>query len=472
MKVKLPVKSGIARVPMVMQMENVECGAAALCMILAYYGKWVSLFEMRDLVGISRDGAKLSSLVKAGRSFGMTVTGRRGEVEDFFRNATFPCIVHWQFNHFCVCCGRRGKYVYFNDPARGEVKLTLDEFDEGFTGVYVCMAPGEGFVPGGRQKSIWEYVRENLKGAKAAILFVGIATLVMSLAGAMMPALTRVFVDRVLSGRSPSWATGITALMVILCIVMLVTGWTQSVYQMKLFGLLGIKSGTRYMWHVFHLPQQFFFQRNPGDLQQNEAATQVIAQIIINQVVPLAINTVMMVYYAVVMLLYSRVLAFMGFAVIAVNLLLSAYLFRKKINIIRGMRKSVGKMMSTSMSAVGMNDTIKASGAENAYFCRWSRYQADVCDENARFEKETQIWGSIPMILIKLSGILVLCGGICFVIQGHFTAGMVMAFQSYMTAFMNPAQQTVGIAQRLQEMRADMERIEDTNTSSHKENLT
>ena len=148
-------------------------------------------------------------------------------------------------------------------------------------------------------------MRENLKGAKAAILFVGIATLVMSLAGAMMPALTRVFVYRVLSGRSPSWATGITVLMAILCIVMLVTGWTQSVYQMKLFGLLGIKSGTRYMWHVFHLPQQFFFQRNPGDLQQNEAATQVIAQIIIKQIVPLAINTVMMVYYAVVMLLYS-----------------------------------------------------------------------------------------------------------------------------------------------------------------------
>ena len=462
MKVKSPKSKGIVKVPMVMQMESTECGAACLCMVLAYYGKWVSLPEMRDLTGVSRDGVKMSSLAKVGRSFGLEAQGYHNELDVFFATATFPCIVHWGFDHFMVCCGKRGRFVYLNDPSKGKMKVPLEVFDDYFTGVYICYAPTESFEPGGKPKSMWGYVRENLKDAKSTLLFVGIATLVTSLVGALMPALTRVYVDRVLSGRSPSWMLSILILMIIICMVMLAVGWAQAVYQMKLFGLLGIKSSTRYMWHLFHLPQKFFSQRLPGDLQQNEAATQDIAKTFINQIVPLVINSIMMIYYAVVMILYSWPLALIGFAVIAVDMFFSRYLSQRRINIVRGMKRSLSKMLSSTMAAVGMIDTIKASGAENAYFSKWSGYQANYSDENVTMEKDTQILGSIPGILIQISSIVVLCGGVFLVLQGKFTAGMVMAFQSYLTAFMNPAQQMIAKQQQIQEMRTDIERIEDT----------
>ena len=462
MRIKSPKTKGVAKVPVVIQMEAMECGAASLCMILAYYGRWVALSEMRDLVGISRDGTKLSSMSKVARSFGLTATAHSTDVEGLFKNASFPCIIHWQFRHFMVCCGRRGKNVYINDPAKGMIKMSIEEFDNGFTGIYADYAPTESFEPGGREKSIWEYAKENLTDAKSTIVFVGLASIVTALTGAMMPALTRVFVDRVLSGQSNSWIGPLITLMIIVCLIMLMVGWVQAVFQMKLFGLLGIKSCTRYMWHMLHMPQQFFFQRQPGDLQQNEAATEGIAKTFINQIVPLVINTIMMIYYAVVMIMYSWVLALIGFAIVAVNLALSRYLANRKINTVRGMKKANGKMMSSSMAAIGMIETIKASGAENVYFNKWSGFQASVSDENVKIEKDNQILGSIPGILIKILSIVILCGGVYFVLEGHFTVGMVIAFQSYLTAFIGPAQQMIGMQQEIQEMRTDMERIEDT----------
>ena len=458
---KKPIKKGVAAVPVIMQMEAMECGAASLCMILAYYGRWVPISEMRDLVGISRDGSKMYTLAKVAESMGLNAAGYTGELNQFFHQATYPCIVHWQFTHYMVVCGKVGNKVIVNDPARGRTILSVEEFDEGFTGVFLCCAPTEKFTRGGKQKSIGAYINDNLKDAKSTIVFVSVATLVTALTGALMPPLTRVFVDRVLTGRSPSWGMPLTGLMILVCLTMLAVGWVRAVYEMKLYGLLGIKSTTRYMWHLFHLPTRFFFQRQPGDLKQNEAATATIAQTIIQLLIPLMINTVMMIYYACIMMMYSWKLALIGFVIIAINLCLSKYISGRRINASRSLSREKAKMISSSMAAVSMIETIKASGAENTYFGKWSGYQANVGARNAEINRTTNILGSIPGFLINISSILILCGGVFFVLQGQFTVGMVMAFQSYLTAFMNPAQQMLGTQQQIQEMRTEMERIED-----------
>ena len=160
-----PKTKGVVRVPVVMQMEAMECGAACLAMVLAYYGKWVPLSQLRKLCGISRDGAKLSTVAKTARMMGMNAQGYRYETEEFFENASYPCIVHWRFTHFVVVCGRRGSTVYINDPGSGSEKITLEEFDEAFTGICLQLSPGEDFEPSGRPRSMASYLRENLKEA-------------------------------------------------------------------------------------------------------------------------------------------------------------------------------------------------------------------------------------------------------------------------------------------------------------------
>ena len=230
---------------------------------------------------------------------------------------------------------------------------------------------------------------------------------------------------------------------------------------MRLFGVLGIRASSRYMWHIFHLPSEFFFQRQPGDLQQNEEANRQISETLILRIVPLITGLVMMLFYAFAMIRYSLFLSAIGFLVVAVDLFLTRYIAARRINILRVMKRDRGKLMTSSMAGVHMIETIKASGAENAYFGRWAGYQANVNEQNTRFEKVTQILGSLPATLIRLSSVLLLCGGVYLVIQGQFSLGCVVAFQSLLTAFMEPALGLVNSDQMIQEMRTDMERIED-----------
>ena len=458
---KQPVTKGRAKVPVVMQMESMECGAASLAMVLAYYDKWVPLSSIRELCGISRDGAKMSTIAKTARTYGMDAKGYRYGCEDFFEEADFPCIVHWNFTHFVVVCGYKGNKVFLNDPACGTVTVTRQEFDEAFTGVCLRLKPGVRFEPSGKQKSISAYMKEYLKGTGSSLVLLGLASVIIAATGMLLPTASRIFMDRILSGKSPELLLPLLIVLSILCMIQLGVGWVQAVYQLKLFGVLAVKGSSRYMWHVFHMPSAFFFQRQPGDLQQNEDASRGIAETIILCIVPLLINVFMMLFYAFAMITYSVPLALFGLLVVLVNLILTRYLSTRRINILRVIRRDTGRLRSATMAGVGMIETIKACGSENAFFGRWSGYQANVNNQDVRFETMSQILGSIPGILNKLASVTILCVGVYLMIQGEFTRGMVVAFQAFLNSFLDPALQLIRSEQQIQEMRTDMERIED-----------
>ena len=116
-KIRQPVKKGAARVPVIMQMEALECGAACLAMVLAYYDKWIPLERVRVDCGVSRDGSKAKNIVRAAKGYGLTVNAYRMSPEALREKAACPCILHWNMNHFVVLNGFRGRYAYINDPA-------------------------------------------------------------------------------------------------------------------------------------------------------------------------------------------------------------------------------------------------------------------------------------------------------------------------------------------------------------------
>lgn len=460
-KIRQPVKGGVAKTPVIMQMEALECGAACLTMILAYYSKWVPLEQVRRDCGVSRDGSNAGNVLKAARSYGLTAAGYRLEPEELKKHGQFPAIVHWNFNHFVVLCGFKGDKVILNDPARGTVTVDMRTFDESFTGICLMFEPSESFEPSGKPKSVWEFAGKRLKGTGTAITFVIITTLITSLIGILDNGFTRVFYDRILPGTNPAWVTPFIVMLSVMAAVQIIVAWIQAVYSLRLNGKLAIIGNSIYMWKVLRMPIEFFSQRMAGDIQQRQATNASIAEVLIDTLAPLALNAIMMVFYLIVMLRISLLLTLIGIASIFINMLIANVISRKRVNITRVQMRDMGKLAGATVSGIEMVETIKAAGAENGFFEKWAGYQAGVNTQRVRYAKINQILGIIPGFVSELASVTVLVLGVFLVLKGRFTAGMVMQFQGYLGMFTAPASTLISSSQTIQEMRTDMERVED-----------
>ena len=460
-KRKQPLDKGVAKVPVVMQMEALECGAACLTMILAYYGKWVPLEQIRRDCGVSKDGSNAKNILVAARYHGLTSQGFRCDPDAFRENGTFPCIIHWNFNHFVVMNGIKGNKVYLNDPAKGTYAVDWATFDASFTGICLQFSPGTEFVPSGKPKSVLGFAKKRLEGTGPAIVFAALTSIIAAVMSAVAPVFSRVFLDRLLTGRNPGWLMPYLVLLGGFNLIQIIMSALQNVYDLRLNGKMSAVGNASYMWKVLHLPMEFFSQRLSGDIQARQSANAEIANSMINTLAPLLLNAVMMVFYLVMMLHYSWVLTFVRITSVTLNTLASNYLSKERVNLTRVSMQDSAKLDSATTAGIELIETIKASGAENGYFAKWAGYQANVNANNVRALKMGQYLGAAAQLVSMLANNAVLFLGVWFTMRGAFTVGMIMAFQSFLSAFMSPALSMVSAGQTLQEMRTQMERVED-----------
>ena len=460
-KVKEPVSKGRAKVPVVMQMEALECGAASLAMVMAYYDKWVPLEQVRLDCGVSRDGSNAKNVLIAARSYGFEAQGYRCEIDSLKDSMQYPCIIHWNFNHFVVLDGFQGNYAWINDPARGEVKVPMEEFGRAFTGICLQIKPGPDFEPGGKPKSTLAFARNRLRGAGAAVAFVLFSTVIGYLFGIINPLFSRFFMDRLLTGENRELLMPFLVLLALMGGAQVITSWVQAVYNMKLNGKMAIVGSSDFMWKILRMPMEFFSQRMGGDILQRQGTNASIASTLVNTLTPLALNTIMMVFYLVVMVRYSVLLSILGILTISLNLLVSRIISAKRVNVTRVQMRDAGKLASATVSGIQMVETIKASGAENGYFQKWAGYQASVNTQNVKYAKINQYLGMIPTLLSAIADASVLIVGVWLTMYGNFTLGMIMTFQQFLTSFMSPAMTLISAGQTIQEMRTQMERVED-----------
>ncbi|MFR2457997.1 MAG: NHLP family bacteriocin export ABC transporter peptidase/permease/ATPase subunit [Christensenellales bacterium] len=460
-RVKKPVLKGAAKVPVIMQMEALECGAASLAMVLAYYGKWIPLEQVRYDCGVSRDGSNARNVLRAARSYGLTAKGYRYEPAELKTKGKFPCIIHWNFNHFVVLNGFKGNKAVLNDPARGTYTVPMKTFDESFTGICLMFEPGEEFVPGGKPQSVFGFAKKRLKGAGAAIAFVTMTTIISSLMGIISPAFSRIFLDRLLTGQNPDWVVPFVIALAGMSVIQLIVAWIQSVYSLKINGKLSMVGNSTFMWQVLRMPMDFFSQRMAGDIQGRQSSNASIASSLVETFAPLLLNAGMMIFYLVVMIRYSLMLTLIGLASVLINFGLSTIISKKRINITRVQMRDSGKLAGATVAGIEMIETIKASGAEDGYFEKWAGYQASVNTQQVKFQKLNEVLGLLPSLVSSLCSTAVLMLGVYLAMQGEFTVGMIMAFQGFLSSFTAPAESIISAGQTIQEMRTEMERVED-----------
>ena len=460
-KIPSPITKDAAKVPVVMQLEALECGAASLTMVMAYYGKWVPLEQVRSDCGVSRDGSKASNIYRAAKSYGFAAKAFRLSPESLRTKGKFPCIIHWSFNHFVVLDGFRGKYAYINDPARGFVKVGPEEFDQEFTGIVIELAPGEDFQPSGKPKSTLSFARKRLVGAGGAVAFVMLTTAIGYLFGIINSVTSRIFMDRLLMGQNREWLVPFISVMILLAVIQIAVAWAQAVYRLKINGKMAAIGSTSYMWKVLRMPMEFFSQRLAGDIQGRLVLNASVAGTRVNIFAPVLLNTVMMVFYLALMLRQSLLLTLIGVTALVINMVMARVISNKRVNITRVLLHDTGKLEATAASGIAMIETIKSSGAENGFFQKWAGYQASVNTQNIKAQRTEALLGKIPLFFTNLANYAVLVLGVFLTMQGKYTLGGVMMFQGFLSSFMAPAMTLVSAGQAIQEMRAQMERVED-----------
>lgn len=448
------------KVPTVLQMEAVECGAASLAMILGYYGKYLPLEELRIACGVSRDGSKASNILKAAKRYGLVAKGFKKEPNDL-KQIEGPVIVHWNFNHFLVLEGFKNNKVYLNDPASGPRIVTEEEFDQSFTGVVLTFQKGEDFTPSAGKPSIYSALRKRLKGSEVALAFIILLGAAMVIPGLVIPVFSKIFIDDILLANRDNWLRPLLIGMGITAILRGTMTWIQQYYLLKLDTKISLSTSGQFLWHLLRLPAEFFTQRQSGDISSRMQSNNNVASLLSGQLATTAIDFVMIVFYFILMTRYNIVLALVGVLAAFINVLYLKYVASKRIDQNRKLLQDRGKLQANAMSGLQVIETLKATGSEGDFFAKWSGYQAKALNNEQKMGVSTQFLSAIPVFLTSLTNAAVLVAGGFFVMYGQMTIGMLVAFQSLMTSFMTPVNNMVSLGSKLQELEGDMNRLDD-----------
>jgi NHLM bacteriocin system ABC transporter peptidase/ATP-binding protein len=454
-----PLKKRV-ETPTILQMESVECGAAALAIVLAYYGKWVPLEELRIACGVSRDGSKAGNITKAARNYGLNASGYKKSLDTLFALDP-PFIVFWEFNHFIVVEGVKKGKVYVNDPSCGPRILSWDEFDRGYTGVAIALSPSPSFEKQGRRAGVFLSLSGRLKGSALSLSFIVLTSLLLVAPGLALPSFLRVFLDEIMIGRATAWFSPLVVGMVLTMILQWILTWVQQKYLTRLETKISVAASTQFFWHVLRLPVHFFSQRYAGEIGGRVQYSDTIAQLLSDQLALSMINIFMIVFYALVMLQYDVFLTLIGVVTAGGNLAFLRLMTRKRTDANQRLLQESGKVQGVAMAGIQMIETLKASGGENDFFSKWAGHQALCLNESQNLGLSVQYMNVIPQFFMTFNTALVYAMGGLRVMSGSMTIGELVAFSSLMMFFLSPVNQLVNLGGSLQDMRGMLGRVDD-----------
>ncbi len=448
------------RTPTLLQMEAVECGAAALGIILGYYGRIEPLPELRRECGVSRDGSKASNVLKAARLYGMEAKGFKKPFEDL-KTVAPPYIVFWNFNHFLVVEGLRKNRVYLNDPASGKRTVSLEEFRQAYTGVVLILEPGSEFKKVGKKQSIVSTLGSRLQSSRGAIAFCLIAGLLLTIPRLAVPAFTQVFIDEILVENRTDWLRPLILVMLFAAIAQGLLAKLRLFYLRRLLLKLSVSMSGQFLWHTLRLPVGFYAQRFAGEISSRSQLNDKVADILSGKLATTVIDAVMMVFYALIMFLYDWVLTSVAIAFAALNFFSLQSLSRSRVDANTRLAQESGKVGGVAVGGIQSIETVKASGLEFDLFSKFAGYYAKMLNAQQELALPTQILSTLPTFLTALATASILIIGGFRVMNGGLSIGMLVAYQTLTQQFLGPVNNLVNFGSTLQELEADLNRLDD-----------
>jgi len=454
--------SPVVKVPSIVQMEEVECGAASLAMILAHYGCWVPLEELRVTCGVSRDGANALAIVKAARHYGLDASGGRFDVDELAQQK-MPCIIFWRQSHFVVLEGFSGGRALINDPAAGQREIAAEEFRASYSGIGLVFdktpdlqerpRPAIGFAGG---------LGRMLRRSHGALAFIIAAGILLAIPGIVASVLTSAFVDQVIGeAGTPRILPALIVGFVIVTVLMFGFTALQQSAMLRLQIKISSRETTGFLMHMMRLPTSYFDARQPGAMVQKLQLNATLSQLLAGPLGTVLVNIVSMIVVGAVMFLYSPALSLIGLVMAAVNLLLLWWVSRTQVQ--ENIRQQDAQVRQTAVAFQGISliENIKATGSEDEFFVRWAGSQAKATNAEQTVGKLTTQVGVLPSVITIVNTVLVFTAGSALIFAGDLTVGALVAFQGLLVQFMSPLGSLVTSGDQFQSARAQLTQIED-----------
>lgn len=449
-----------AKTPTIYQMEATECGAASLSMVFAYFGKYFLLEKMRIETGVSRDGCNAGNIMRAAKKYGFECHGYRKEPEDL-KKLTPPCIIHWNFNHFVVFEGFKGKYAYINDPAMGRRKLTMEELDDSFTGIVLTFKPTPSFQKEKKPKTLVQFVKSRLQGQYGVLgklLFTG---LLLVFPGLLLPVLSQVFMDDVLVAGNTDWFGKLILFMAAAILLQVLLTLYRDAVLVRLQKKMVLLSARSFLSCLFRLPISFFDQRYVGDLAGRVSNNARVSDFLAGDLAETVLNIFVAVFYLILLLVYSPLLTAIALGSVIINIIVMKVTSGQISSTSVKLQQDSGKLAGAVCAGLSITSTLKASGAETEYTGRILGYHAKTIELEQNLSRLQTILNAIPDAVKMLADVLLLLVGGSLVINGKMTIGMLVAFTGLFGSFSEPIDKLVGFAKNIQTTKADINRVED-----------
>ena len=447
------------KTPLVLQSHATECGAACLGSVLAYFGRWVQLNELRERCEVSRDGSSAAGIKRAAQHYGLECTGRGIEVTELHKYQ-LPLVLFWEFNHFVVLEGYSESHYYINDPSCGRREITVEDFRKSFSGIILEFKLGPQFKPAGSRPNLLKQIPAWLQGTSKSLMMICMCGLVLVIPALALPLSLSVFVDRVLNGTEP-WGGFVVVTLLAMGVVCYVLTVLKQRWLKRLAVRAAVVGEDQCVAQMLRLPIDYFNHRLAGDLTARVQCIDNIAKSISEHFFELVLELLMSAVFLLVMLIFAPILALIVLALAVLNALVAFVLVRIQLDKSLALRREMGLFAGVGTLILGNNDMLRSTSADDHFFARWSGYQARMLATRREFVELGHVSSSMSSFFTIVANAAVLTFGAAIVIEGGMTMGTLVGFFVLASMFMTPVGRFVEFANQRLSIEADLQRLQD-----------